>query len=107
MSLWYIRIFFLALCSIAGVSISQVRPETIGNGGALIGFLFGFGFGGLLIAIDEMLKGFSLRAFSATTVGLGVGCLVAYLVDSSGLFNHVDAKTRWLIRMALFLGCGY
>jgi uncharacterized protein YacL len=107
MSLWYIRIFFLALCSMAGVSISQVRPETIGGGGAFLGFLFGFGFGGLLIAIDEMLKGFSLRAFSATTFGLALGCIVAFLVDQSGLFNHVDAKTRWLIRLALFLGCGY
>ena len=39
----------------------------------MLGLLFGFGFGGLLIAIDEMLKGFSLRAFSAATFGLFLG----------------------------------
>lgn len=107
MSLWYIRIFFLALCSIGGVAISQVRPEMVGHGGELFGFLFGFGFGGLLIAIDEMLKGFSLRAFSATTFGLILGTLIALLVDHSALFENVDDRTRWLIRLALFLGCGY
>lgn len=107
MSIWYIRILFWALCSIAGLAISQVRPETINHGGAFYGFLFGFGFGGILIAIDEKLKGFSLRAFSATTFGLFLGWVIAILVDHSGLFEHVDSKTRWLIRLALFLGCGY
>ncbi|HWF18328.1 MAG TPA: PIN domain-containing protein [Verrucomicrobiae bacterium] len=107
MSLWYIRIFFWVLCSLAGMAISQVRPETIGHGGAIIGLLFGFGFGGILIAIDEMLKGFSLRAFSATTFGLILGCVIAFLVDHSGMFEQTDSKTRWLIRLALFLGCGY
>ncbi len=72
--LWAIRLFFLALCTTGGYAISQVRPEYVGQfHGALFGMLIGFGFGGLLIAVDEMLKGFSLRAFSATTFGLLLG----------------------------------
>src|SRR3984957_11610564 len=107
MSLWYIRIFFLALCMAGGCAISQVTPEYV-SGGWIFGLMFGFGFGGLLIAIDEMLKGFSLRAFSATTFGLFLGSLVAFLVDHSALFEMVDdPRTRWLIRLALFLGFGY
>lgn len=107
MSLWYIRIFFLAMCCAAGVAISQVRGEFIGHGGWVAGMFFGFGFGGLLIAIDEMLKGFSLRTFSATTFGLALGSLLAYLVDHSALFENADPTTRWLVRLALFLGFGY
>jgi uncharacterized protein YacL len=68
----------------------------------------GFGFGWLMIAIDEMLKGFSLRAFSATTFGLLLGTVVALLIDRSGLFENVDERpTRWLIRLSLFLSFGY
>src|SRR5579872_3733375 len=106
MSLWYIRILFLAMCTVGGVAISQVRPETVGHG-MFLGMLLGFGFGGLLIAIDEMLKGFSLRAFSATSFGLFLGSVVAFLIDHSGLFENVDEKARWLIRLTLFLGFGY
>jgi len=51
----------LGLCTAAGFAISQVRPEYIQYNWA--GALIGFGFGWLMIAIDEMLKGFSLRAF--------------------------------------------
>ncbi len=105
MSLWYIRILFLAMCTTGGYAISQVRPEFIGSG--LLGCLFGFGFGGFLIAIDEMLKGFSLRAFSATSFGLFLGSLAALLIDHSGLFEHAADDTRWLIRLGLFLGFSY
>src|ERR1035441_6095968 len=109
MALWVIRILFLSLCTMGGFAVSQVRPEyvNLSYGGAL-GMVIGFGFGWLMIAIDEMLKGFSLRAFSATTFGLLLGTVVALLIDRSGLFEHVEEHpTRWLIRLALFLSFSY
>ncbi|HET7626472.1 MAG TPA: PIN domain-containing protein [Verrucomicrobiae bacterium] len=106
MQLWVIRILFLSLCTCAGVAVSQVRPEMIDY--LWEGALIGFGFGWLMIAIDEMLKGFSLRAFSATTFGLFLGTIVAWLIDNSGLFENVEEHpTRWLIRLGLFLGFSY
>jgi len=105
MSLWVIRILFLCLCTAGGFAVSQVRPELVNFGWA--GMVIGFGFGWLMIAIDEMLKGFSLRAFSATTFGLLLGTAVALLIDNSGLFVNTEEKERWLIRLGLFLGFSY
>ncbi|MGA3144561.1 MAG: TRAM domain-containing protein [Verrucomicrobiota bacterium] len=106
--LWAIRILFLSLCTAGGYAVSQVRPEfTDLSHSGLIGMAIGFGFGGWMIAVDEMLKGFSLRAFSATTFGLLLGTVVALLVDSSGLFENAPENVRWLIRLGLFLGFGY
>jgi len=106
--LWVIRILFLSLCTLAGYAVSQVRPEYVGQyHGAVAGLFIGFGFGGLLIAVDEMLKGFSLRAFSAITFGLLLGFLVALLIDQSGLFVNAEEKVRWLVRLCLFLSFGY
>lgn len=91
-----------------GYAISQVRPEFVGGSqGGLVGMVIGFGFGGLMIAVDEMLKGFSLRAFSATTFGLLLGIVVAVLIDRSGLFDKVDENTRLLVRLGLFLSFSY
>ena len=107
-ALWAIRILFLSLCVMAGFAISQVRPElTVLAHSGWYGMAIGFGFGGWMIAVDEMLKGFSLRAFSATTFGLLLGTAVAWLVDNSGLFVNATPEVRWLIRLGLFLGFGY
>ncbi len=106
--LWSIRFLFLVLCTVGGYAVSQVRPEYVGSShGQMFGVMVGFGFGGLLIAIDEMLKGFSLRAFSATTFGLLLGTVVALLIDRSGLFDNAEDKSRWLMRLGLFLSFGY
>src|SRR5215469_17020823 len=108
MALWVIRILFLSLCTVGGYAVSQVRPEFVGGPHSwALGMVIGFGFGWLMIAVDEMLKGFSLRAFSATTFGLLLGTVVALLVDHSGLFEHVEDPTRWVLRLCLFLGFGY
>ena len=109
MALWVIRILFLGLCTIGGYAVSQVRPEFVGGSfSGLLGSIVGFGFGWLMIAVDEMLKGFSLRAFSATTFGLLLGTVVALLIDRSGLFENVEQMpTRWIIRLGLFLSFSY
>ncbi len=106
MALWVIRLFFLGLCTLSGYAITQVRPDLITNG-PIVGIMIGFGLGGLLIAIDEMIKGFSLRAFSATTFGLFLGTLIAWMLDRSQLFIWVDESTRWIIRLSLFVSFGY
>src|SRR5579859_3942045 len=108
MALWVIRILFLSMCTVAGFAVSQVREEFVAWPYSwAFGMAIGFGFGWVMIAIDEMLKGFSLRAFSATTFGLLLGTVVAMLVDHSGLFENADEKARWLIRLCLFLSFGY
>ncbi len=108
MSLWIVRIAFLILCALGGFAVSQVRPEWLAAG--QFWPLIGIGFGGILIAIDEMLEGFSLRAFSAATFGLLLGAGAAWMFDNSGVFLWVDKEdevTRSLVRMALFIGFGY
>jgi len=90
---------------LAGFAISQVRPEWQSP---IQGVIIGFGFGGMLVALDEMLKGFSLRAFSSATFGLMLGTMIAWMMDHSGLFIHVEEETtRWLIRLCLFVGFSY
>lgn len=106
MALWVLRIAFLVLCMLGGYAVSELQPSLIGNRG--YGLMIGFGFGGLLIGIDEMLKGFSLRAFSSATFGLFLGTVIALMVDRSRIFVFVDdERVLWLVRLCLFLGFSY
>jgi uncharacterized protein YacL len=112
MSFKVIRVLFLSLCILAGYAISQVQPDLIHHPSlnvpaSVFGILIGFGFGGLLIALDEMMKGFSLRAFSAATFGLILGTIIAWLVDRSELFVYAEPRVQWLIRLTLYIGFSY
>ena len=63
--------------------------------------------GALVVLVDIMLKGFSLRGFSAFTFGLILGTLVAHLIATSPLFEQGDPAMIYLVRLALYIICAY
>ncbi|HTB81179.1 MAG TPA: PIN domain-containing protein [Opitutaceae bacterium] len=100
-----IRIVFLIVCTAAGWLICYATPDWDSKRelGTVVGLLLGV----LVVLVDLMLKGFSLRGLSAVTFGLGVGTLIAYLVGVSPLFADGDPQVLFLFRVALFLICTY
>ena len=63
--------------------------------------------GVLIILVDVLLKGFSLRGLSALTFGLGIGITIAWLIGSSPLLEQGDVEIIYLVRLALFIICPY
>ncbi len=100
-----IRIVFIALCAAAGWLLCY----TIGDwdGYRVRASFIGLSIGVLVVLVDLMLKGFSLRGLSALTFGLGVGLLVAYMISVSPLLEAGDGQIIYLVRLALFLICTY
>ena len=100
-----IRIVFIALCAAAGWLVCYAIPEW--DGFRVRALFIGLSIGVLVVLVDLMLKGFSLRGLSAATFGLGVGALIAYLLSVSPLFESADRDMVYLARLALFLICTY
>ena len=104
-TLFPIRLVFIVLCAVGGWLVSYSISEL--DNSKLSSSLFGLTLGVLVVLVDLLLKGFSLRALSAVTFGLGVGVFISYLISASPLFGVGDKDTIYLVRMALFLVCTY
>jgi uncharacterized protein YacL len=102
-----IRIIFVALCAAAGWLISFT--VLAGERWRALAIAVGLGIGLLVVLVDVLLKGFSLRGLSAITFGIGVGLLIAHMVGTSPLLEQgtLDPSTIYLIRLGLFLVCPY
>jgi uncharacterized protein YacL len=107
-----IRIVFVALCVAAGW-LAQVTVLA-GDRYRALAMLVGLGIGLLVVLVDVMLKGFSLRALSAVTFGIAIGLLIAQMVSVSPLLDvnpqrgdPMDPSTIYLIRLGLFVVCPY
>lgn len=100
-----IRIVFVLLCTAAGWLVCySVRAWDDYQALALgIGFLLGV----LVVLVDIMLKGFSLRGLSAVTFGLGIGTLVSYMISNSPLLKNGDPQNLYIIQLALFIVITY
>lgn len=100
-----IRLVFVALCAAAGWLVcyterdwDQYRQLAVFIGGSI---------GLLVVLVDVMLKGFSLRGLSALSFGLGAGTLISYLVGTSPLFEQGEPQALFLVRLTLFLVITY
>src|SRR5476649_376768 len=100
-----IRIVFVLLCTAAGWLVCYTVREW--DGYRLTASSVGFCIGALVILVDVMLKGFSLRGLSALTFGIAVGSIIASLVSTSPLFAEGDPEMIFLVRLALFIVCPY
>lgn len=104
-TLWPIRVVFILLCAASGWLVCYTINEWDEH--RLLATVFGFGLGLLMVLVDIMLKGFSLRGLSAITFGLMVGSLVAYLIGVSPLLEEGDPQVIFLTRLGLFLVLTY
>lgn len=100
-----IRLVFLLLCGAAGWLVCYAVTDW--DEFRVRAVFIGLSIGALVILVDVLLKGFSLRGLSAITLGLGVGSLIAYLIGSSPLLEEGDPQIIFLVRLALFVVAPY
>ncbi len=100
-----IRLVFVALCGAGGWLVCYTVREW--DDYRLYALMVGLLIGVLVVLVDLLLKGFSLRGLSAVTFGIAVGTLIAYLVGVSPLLQEGDPKIVYLVRLALFVVCPY
>jgi uncharacterized protein YacL len=106
-----LRLFFLLLCLVGAWLISYTVPEW--DSYRSLAVFIGGAIGILVVLIDVMLKGFSLRGLSALTFGLFVGWLCAHLIATSPFFDFpyqeadeasvVLTQNLYLIRLGLYV----
>src|SRR4051812_17363030 len=96
-TLFAIRSVFIALCAGGGWLVCYTIREW--DDYRLRATMIGMMIGILVVLVDMLLKGFSLRGLSAITFGLGVGCLISYFIGSSPLFRFGEPEIIYLSQL--------
>src|ERR1041385_7024897 len=101
MTLLSLRVFFLMLCSLGGWSISQMHEDWASH--QVVGVFIGLWVGMIVIGLDKMLKGFSLRGLSAATFGLFIGSVISYFIGNSVMFRFIDEQPRLIAQIIMYV----
>jgi uncharacterized protein YacL len=104
-TLFVIRCVFWVLCVVGSWLVAYTIKEW--DQFRWVAMIVGGLIGALVILVDVLLKGFSLRGLTAITFGLAVGALVAWLISTSPLLEEGDPQVIFLVRLALFVICMY
>src|SRR5205823_11632512 len=97
-----LRVLFVTFCGAIG---AIVTAETQGN--SIPGILIGVVFALVIVLVDRLLKGFSLRAFSSATFGLLLGLLFASLLLASDILRYQSDTVQWAARLVVYCTFGY
>lgn len=97
-----LRVLFVTLCWFLGIFV-------LGHidGSRWIGGLYGLVGGLVVVLIDFLLKGFSLRTFSSATIGLLFGFVFAQLLLASDVLRYQTEEMRWLVSISVYAASGY
>ncbi len=104
-SILVIRILIVLFCALGGYMVSSLFADIAYSSG--IAILIGALLGSLLVLVDVLLKGFSLRALSGLTFGLFMGILASHFIVISPLFDGGDAQVIYISRLCVFVGVTY
>ena len=98
-----IRIFFIALCIIASWLVCYTIEEW--DHKRSLAMAIGLMIGILVVLVDVLLKGFSLRGLTALTFGLAVGAIISWLIgrENLGLIFDLQSSALTLLAVDFFL----
>src|SRR5438874_13452452 len=97
-----LRVLFVTFCGAIGSLIcGELQGRTMP--GLLIGLLAGL----IIVLIDRLLKGISLRAFSSATFGLLLGLIFANLLAASEVLRFQPETTQWVVRLIVYSTFAY
>jgi len=104
-TLLVVRFVFISLCVTASWLVCYTIEEWDHKRGLAmaVGFLIGV----LVVLVDVLLKGFSLRGLTALTFGLFIGTLISWMIGVSPLLNKGDPSIIYLVQLSLFVICSY
>src|SRR5205085_5657174 len=71
------------------------------------GLIFGLLLGLIVVLIDRLLKGVSLRLFSSATFGLLLGLIFANLLIASDVLHYQSETIQWAVRLIIYAVFGY
>jgi uncharacterized protein YacL len=97
-----LRVLFVTACATIGAMVS-IAIQNNASPGLLLGIVFGL----VVVLIDRLLKGFSLRAFSSATFGLLLGLLFANLLSASDILHYQSETTQWVARLIVYSTFAY
>lgn len=97
-----LRALFVATTACLGAMIGAER-----YGNYFAGFAVGAVFGLIMVLVDRLLHGLTLRAFSSATFGLLLGLAFATLLRESNVFSHQPEEMQWLLGLCVYAAFGY
>jgi uncharacterized protein YacL len=97
-----LRVLFITFCAAIGANVSAAFI-----GDSWPGLALGVVIGLVVVLIDRLLKGVSLRLFSSATFGLLLGCIFANLLMASDILHYQTETVQWAARLLVYAVFGY
>ena len=96
-----LRTFFVIFTCFMGYAVGEACGDPID--GIFAGLIFGL----VIVLGDRLIKGITLRLFSAATFGLVLGSLISKLLVGSGVLNYLETDIQWMISLVTYAAFSY